>query len=263
MKKRFRKILSLLSILLVIAVANTGCSAVFEQKKEEVLIPEYTLEDLPNGYYVKAQDTFYEPSDANKTYGNPPQNISPERVLWYTDNKIHIPDYQNGNQIIYRSSTTIPQEFILEGFEHVCDSVGVRSIRLNDAGNFVISGANALHPESDAYAKLSSFVGSFTVVLDNINGNSIQSRMINKTGSISGLKEGETYTLGFYIGTQYYEVNIKADTQIYCSKSIDTITRYELTKDGYLILKMPELLTPGLYDINNSGVISYGGVIQE
>ena len=54
-----------------------------------------------------------------------------------------------------------------------------------------------------------------------------------------------------------------ADTEIYVSKSITTVNQYELTKDGYLILQMPDLLTPGYYDINNSGVVYYTGILTE
>ena len=39
--------------------------------------------------------------------------------------------------------------------------------------------------------------------------------------------------------------------------------KYNLTKNGYLTLQMPDLLTPGLYDINGLGVVNYEGVLQE
>jgi len=257
-----KKMILVLSIMLL-SLTNSGCSAVIQQIPEEVLIPEYTIDTLPNGIFIKAGDTFYAPSNSDKTYSNLPQNSSASRVLWYTDNKIHVPEYKNGNQIIYRNNKTVPSMFVLEGFEHICDSIGIRDIRLNTNGQYIVATQNSIKDTSDVYAKLMEYVRDETIVLDNLNGNSINSRMINKTGSISGLTKGQTYTLGFYLGTQYYEIETVADTEIYCSKSITTITRFDMTKNGYLTLQMPDLLTPGLYDIDNSGVVRYGGVIQE
>lgn len=248
---------------LLLGMAVTGCSTIIKEEPEVVLIPEYTVDTLPDGIFVKAGDTFYQPYNGDKTFNNLPENTSAERIVWYTDNKIHVPEYKNGNQIVYKNKNTIPNQFVLEGFEHVCDTIGIRAIRLNAAGNYVMSSDASLHPTSDAYVKLTEYLEQGDIVLDTINGDKIQSSMINKTGSISGLEKGQTYTLGFYIGTQYYDIQITADTEIYCSKSINTIVKYELTKSGYLILQMPDLLTPGLYDLNGTGIVNYGGVIQE
>ena len=256
------KLLAMIAACILSSAAMTGCSAVIEQEPEEVLIPEYTVDTLPDGIFVKSGDIFYQPSNENKTFTNLPENTSADRVIWYTDDKIHVPEYKNGDQIVYKNQKTIPSQFVLEGFEHVCDSVGIKGIRLNDAGNYVISGETSLHPTSDAYAKISPYLNTGTIVIDSIDGETLQSNMINKTGSINGLTKGQTCTLGIYIGTQYYEVEVAVDTEIYVSKSINTIAKYELTKNGYLVWKMPDLLTPGLYDLNGSGIVNYGGVIK-
>lgn len=257
-----KKIVGILFGVVVLSMTS-ACSVIMEPKEVEVLIPEYTLDTLPSGVFVKNGDKFYSPSKGNKTYTNTPENSTPDRVIWYTDDKIHVPTYKIGDEIIYKDDNQIPQQFVLEGFEHVCDSFGIRSIRMNDAGKYIISGTSCLNPTSDASIKLNELAKRSTIIVDNINDQSINSRMINKTGSISGLEKGKLYTLGFYIGTQYYEVDIKADTEIYVSKSINTITDYTLTKKGYMTLKMPEMLTPGLYDINNKGIVNYSGLLKE
>lgn len=248
--------------MVLFAASATGCGTIIEKEEVEELIPEYTLEELPSGIFIKAGDVFYAPSNGNKTYKSLPENTSPDRILWYTDGKERVPGYMNGNQIVYKDTKMIPKQFVIEGFEHICDSIGVRGIRLNDAGRYVISGDANFHQTSDAFLKLSQHLKQGTIILDNINGNSIQNRMLNKTGSLSGLEKGKSYIIGFYIGTQYYEEEVFADTEIYASKSIHTITNFDMTKNGYLVLQMPELLTPGLYDLNNMGIVNYSGVIQ-
>lgn len=263
-KMRKLKYIGLFAGMICSMGAATGCSAVIKQEPKEAIIQEYTIDTLPDGYFVMSGDTFYQPYNGDKTYTNLPENTSPERVLWYTDDKIHIPEYKNGDSIVFKSKSTILTQFVLEGFEHICDSVGIRKIRIDDAGNCIISGDDSLHQSSDAYTKLNPYISnSNAIVLDTVNGEKIQRNMINKTGSINGLTKGDTCTIGFYVGTQYYEAELNVDTEIYCSKSINTIEKYDLTKSGYLRLQMPDLMTPGLYDINGSGVVNYKGVLQE
>ena len=251
----------LITCLTVMAMTLSGCSAVIQQEETEPDILEYTVDDLPSGVYLKVEDTFYKPYNSGKTYTDVAQNSNSSRVLWYTNEKQHIPTYRNGNQIIYKNLESVPRTFTLEGFEHVGDSVGIRGITLNDAGRYSL-GYASFKSGSDASVQLEEYSGK-AIVLDNINGNTVNSTMINRTGSISGLELGKSYTFGFYVGTKYFEKTILADTEIYVSKSITTLNQYELTKGGYLILQMPDLLTPGYYDINNSGVVYYTGILTE
>lgn len=259
---RIKKLCTALLISMSAALFITGCGSVIEKKEEEVLIPEYTAETLPDGIFVKSGDKFYQPYNGDKTYKNLPENTSADRALWYTDNKVHVPPYKTGDQIVYKNATKIPGQFVVEGFEHLCDSIGIRGIRLDDNGRYIITSNNNFQSTSDAALKIMPYLDKGTIILDSLNGNTITSRMINKTGAISGLTKGEPYLIGFYIGTQYYEETVNADTEIYTSKSINVITDYAMTKNGYLEIKMPDLLTPGLYDLNGTGVVNYSGVIQ-
>lgn len=250
---------SAMAILAAATMLLSGCGTIIKEEEVVLDIPEYSLENLPDGTFLKVEDTFYTPYNAGKTYSQIAMNSTPDRVLWYTNEKQHIPTYRNGNQIVYKDSGTIPQQFSLEGFEHVCDSVGIRGITLNENGRYTLLRAS-IKAGSDADVQLDKYSG--TIVLDNIDGNTVNSTMINRTGSISGMELGKTYTIGFYIGTKYYECNIMADTEIYASKSITTLNQYELTKNGYLILQMPDLLTPGYYDLNCNGVVYYTGILN-
>ena len=82
---------------------------------------------------MKVDDTFYAPYNEGKTYGQTAMNSSPDRVIWYLEGEEkHIPTFKNGYQIVYKNKSELPDQFSLEGFEYVCDSVGIKDIRLDD-----------------------------------------------------------------------------------------------------------------------------------
>lgn len=121
--RKIKKALLLIALSCSVG-AVSGCSTVIEKQPEIVLIPEYTVDTVPEGVFVLSGETFYQPYNGDKTYSNLPENTSVDRVLWYTDNKIHVPTYKNGDKIVFKSKTNIPNQFVLEGFEHICDSIG-------------------------------------------------------------------------------------------------------------------------------------------
>ena len=259
-RKKKGKLLAIGVAMGLMSCTITGCSAIIQQEEVVLDIPEYKESDLPDGVFLKVDDTFYAPYNEGKTYGQTAMNSSPDRVIWYLEGEEkHIPTFKNGYQIVYKNKSELPDQFSLEGFEYVCDSVGIKDIRLDDKGRYTLYAAT-LKEGSDAETALQDLIGDTSVILDNVDGNPVNS--ITRTGSINGLELGKTYTLGFYIGTEYRECQVKADTQIYVSKSVNTIVHYELTKSGYMILQMPDLMTPGYYDIDNSGVVNYTGILE-
>ena len=261
-RKKRGKLLAIGVAMGLMSCTITGCSAIIQQEEVVLDIPEYKESDLPDGVFLKVDDTFYAPYNEGKTYGQTAMNSSPDRVIWYLEGEEkHIPTFKNGYQIVYKNKSELPDQFSLEGFEYVCDSVGIKDIRLDDKGRYTLYAAT-LKEGSDAETALQDLIGDTSVILDNVDGNPVNSNIITRTGSINGLELGKTYTLGFYIGTEYRECQVKADTQIYVSKSVNTIVHYELTKSGYMILQMPDLMTPGYYDIDNSGVVNYTGILE-
>ena len=257
------------ALCIVTTLSFTGCNSVFEQDNVVDGVESYNSisDEMPNGLFIKEGDVYYKGYNKCKTYTNKYSALGSYsrrdtlRLIWYTTQMEAVPTLSESGSIIYKSNKDIPDSIILESFEELCTTIGIRNINMNETnGRFCVdlSRDSNMQQSSEAYAKLSQY--KQTIYLDSINGVSIDSSMINKAGAISGLEKGKLYRLGFYIGTKYYEADITADTTIYSSKTVYTLTDYAMTKEGYLIVKLPELLEPGLYDMDNEGVFWYGGV---
>ena len=265
-----RKIIKAVLLTAASLILLTGCSLLLEDDEPEDSVEIFTAgnasDQLPDGLYIKSGDLFMKTYDGCRTYRGKydEQNYymhKAERLIWYTSQLERVPVLDAGASVIYRSSTKIPDSFTLEAFGHMCDSVGIRNISMNDAGMFVLSRSGSdIHPDSSAYAALSGYIGNGTVILDSVNGIKMDGSMVNRAGVITGLEGGKTYRLGFYIGTKYYEADIVADTSVYSSKEGFKITTYRTTRDGYIILDLPELMDPGLYDLDGAGTFLYEGV---
>ena len=263
-----RKII--IAVIIGLAAAFlSGCSVLLEEEETKESLESFNvdiaLDELPSGLYLRQDGKYTSPYSKYRTYSdfNPEdyERDKNSRIIWYTDQADTVPTLSDEGLVIFKSDSSIPEYFTLESFEHLCDSVGIRGLTLSSAGKYSLSKSKgALHALSSAYTVLEPYLDKGTILLDTINGTEISSSMINKAGSITGLEEGKKYRLGFYIGTRYYEEDLIADTHIYSTKTYYLLSSYEMTKNGYLIVRLPELLTPGLYDLNASGTFWYGGI---
>ena len=92
--------------------------------------------------------------------------------------------------------------------------------------------------------------------LYDINGTKVTSTLLNQDGVMLGLQRDASYLIGAYLGTVYNEIVIKADTRFFNVEKLflrDITDSYELTKNGYIVISVPEGLTDGLYCINGAG----------
>lgn len=271
LKKAIILCLSFLSVLIL-----TGCSMLLEDSEPDDSVETFSvtssMENLPNGIFIKDSEVYSRTYNEHKTYRDRYDEKNyllgkDKRLIWYTDQLQKVPVLGEDAVIIYKSDSTIPEGFTLESFDHLCDSIGIKNISMNESGKFILSrNASDIHPMSSAMEVLGNYVGKGTVIIETINGVRLDGSMLNRAGSITGLEKGRTYRLGFYIGTRYYEADVIADTEVYASKQGFQLTTYETTKNGYIILNLPELMDPGLYDLNGSGTFWYEGVsaaIQE
>ena len=115
-RKKKGKLLAIGVAMGLMSCTITGCSAIIQQEEVVLDIPEYKESDLPDGVFLKVDDTFYAPYNEGKTYGQTAMNSSPDRVIWYLEGEEkHIPTFKNGYQIVYKNKSELPDQFSLEG----------------------------------------------------------------------------------------------------------------------------------------------------
>ena len=262
----FEKRLMSAVLILAAALLSGGCTALFEEETTagaEQYDIDTPSDELPQGLYLRQNGILSVPCPDFRTFSSFTEENYVEkkdsRIIWYTAEE-RIPVLEDEGSLIYRSDSSIPEYFVLESFEHLCDSIGIRSLSMNANGKYTIPSAASLEASSTAYACLKPYLEKGTIILDTVNGTPLNPSMINRAGAIVGLEYGKRYRIGFFIGTGYYEQDLIADTHIYASREYFRLSSYEMTKNGYLIVQFPELLTPGLYDLSAAGTFRYGGI---
>lgn len=268
MEKAMKRILCVLFCILL-SVLAAGCGSVFETNETTSAIVEYggdtPFDAIEDGTYILGKNGVFQGYKGCRYYSTLPDRDGyarqkDSRMLWYTDEEQYIPVLEQGNSVIYKSGSSIPDVFTFEAFEKNCDTIGIMGITVNSAGKLVWKMASGnYNPTSTAAAAFQQYSGN-TLIIDNINGTPINIANLNRLGCVIGLTRGGTYRIGFYSGTRYYTVDVLCDTTIYTSKEMFYITDYDVTQNGYIIIHKPELMDPGYYDVNGIGIVRYEGV---
>ena len=83
--------------------------------------------------------------------------------------------------------------------------------------------------------------------------------MLNEAGIITGMEMDADYEITFYAGTKYMKTTVKADTHFYQSYEAYKLNDYNITKNGYISIDLPEDLKCGYYRIagNKGGFFKY------
>ena len=259
--------------IIALALMCSGCSSLVEKEVdvnagEAYDLNEFEFDDVPEGIYIKTERLLYAPYEGHTLSGGTSVTLlnylaqRNSRFIWYTTQLGNVPVLNDDGLIIYKSDKSVPENFTLESYEKLCDSIGMRGLTVGKNGKYCIKsgGDTTFKTGSSAYTELYDLCSGKTMIIDTINGIALEPSMVNKAGAITGLEKGKLYKLGFYIGTKYYEKNIIADTTIYSSKDYTLIESYDETKDGYIILRLPDLLEPGLYNIDGDGTFWYEGI---
>lgn len=260
MKKRV-----LLVVLAMTMVMTTGCSGLKRDSNEDTSSGVETvldMEDLEDGgYYVLRgdeyeklymQDTNYEVDDSK------PTSSSTAHTLWYQDDWNKVPTLYKGDQLIYKTSETLDEEFCLERFEYVGYTVGVSNLKETSSGRFSFStDPDDLNVNQNSDAKSLTELTTDTAIIDKIGGAYLRSGNVSSGGCILGLSKGKTYLAEVYAGSILHEYKLKADyialTSMELYKSVD----YDFLQSEILCINFPEYFNTGYYLINNYGLVRY------
>lgn len=233
-----------------------------------------TLDQLEGGkYYIKDGDTYYEVA-AGLMYSTGEQTTIPtaaapnERIVMYGADYQQIPTLYKDTQLIYKSSdfnnpssdgtvAATPTDYYLERFTDEGWSIGIRGLTNEDNTKYKVSVVQtSFYPSCSVLTNL-SLTENADLILDKINGVPITENVVSSVGTITGLSEGQTYTIDAYIGTNPVGGEVTADTHMFASFELYDLTDYELDAAGYAIVTMPDDMWSGYYYINGVGMFRY------
>ena len=265
-KIKNKKIIIVISSILLVLLFCSGCNQNSPEKlygpfeKNELKDGCYILNEETNKCYSCVQDSRYK---SDGVLSMSATEASP--IVWFSNNRLYIPTLGKNCKLIMKTSENLPAISTLVQMVDYGTTLGVVMSRNFDPNVFSIStGDFALCEGSDASqvfanGKTSLGANSTNIRIVDIGGTKVNESMLTDMNTIQGLEEGKDYKITYYIGSQYHEVPVTADTHVFSTdvNNIKSISKYNYTKDGYVEIQIPENLEKGYYYINNSGIFYY------
>ncbi len=288
-KKKMLKRAALLLIVLQCAPMLTGCNVLKNKKAavDEALISTCDSNKLYSGqYYVwhnESQNNIERDINTdiskfkNYTYDifmpvyketTLDSSLAEEenlRILWMNDeNDSKIPTLYEGDELIYYSTEEIPTKIELERFYDHGYSIGVYGLEENikGSGQYILNADSTMGVKANSTAaKIANYMTSDTSVVSiaQIGDKQLTSTDISKSGTVKGLIHGSSYDVAVYTGTNRHLIKMTADTRIFSSYELYTLTAnsYSFIGDGIITINLPENLKSGYYCINGAGLFRY------
>ena len=265
-----KKTITLLFLFLIV-LCFTGCSGLTSKKleeketieKEEIGLPKYTREQLELGnIYIKNGDNYYKALTEfdSRLEGNGIYNK--DRKIFLTDNDILVPTLYNNDTLIYYSDQNVLGEYNFEYFNDEGYTIGLFDIfpSTDISSKYIFKNSldNIIYG-SDFNNLMVNFGEDTVFFLSKFNGKEITSIPLTRSGTISGLTYGKTYSIEYYLGTQYYKNKVKADIHAFVSTDNFTTKKVTLTEESFLEIIPPDL-DNGYYLIDSTYLIKrYNG----
>lgn len=217
--------------------------------------PKSNTELANDVYYVKEGTKFYEVYDADTSGGG--GDVDNTRCAYNLDLYAKkVPTYYKGELIAYASKKNTIDDVKLERYSDTGYSIGIHGAEWNEDGYITFSLNQDTVKKSDADVKFKNN-RSNDIMIEAVNGQSVSGDMINKAGVFVGFEEGKDYEITFWAGTYYGKTIVKADTHFYQSFEAYTLTDHEITKNGYIAVRVPEDLKSGYYMVDGEGLFRY------
>ncbi len=272
-------------MLLAISVCLCGCSNPFSKQDAGEPTPDpyaitiHSVDELENDtYYIKHGDDFYEIPEIecsfeddehnNQTYiltdVETPDGI-PNRTIFYSKDKTEllIPTLYQGDELVYKSSEEITDNFTWERYMDGGYTIGVCGITLNNLNKLSFTNwyTNILD-ESPIEKEFGRVEDEEDELFTSLNVNSVDGKELTKenlseAGYIMGLPVDQEMTVDFYQGTALHQLKLKADARIFYNFENYWTKGMSYSQDGYVVINVPEFFKTGYYKVNTSGMFRY------
>lgn len=288
-KKIIFKTIACTLIVLQCVPLLTGCSILKNKKAktDEALVSTCNSNKLYSGQYYVWHDEnqtniardidtdmskfkgytydIFQPVYKESALNNSLQAEDSMRILWMADeNDSKIPTLYEGDELIYYSLEEIPTKIELERFYDHGYSIGLYGLKENikGSGQYILDASGTMGIKSTSSAKkLANYLPDekSIVSIAQVGDKVLTSTDISKAGTVKGLIHGSSYDVAAYTGTNRHLITMTADTRIFSSYELYTLTAnsYSFVGDGIITINLPEDLKSGYYCINGAGLFRY------
>lgn len=220
------------------------------------------------------------------------QGINENHDHWYlTEEQLeNVKELGKDDQLIYTNLAERPSIVQLTKFDELGYTVGTNFTVIdntqedeNDTGedgintgnlisanldNTVITFGSVQNPFSPVGAYMQSYLNgsedSNGEIADNeniqikkINGLEFKTSMLTSSGYLKGLTKDAMYKFGYYKGTHYGEITIKADSLLLYANGVYQTASISEMEDTYFVINLPTNLENGYYYIDGFGLFKY------
>lgn len=247
----------LAAIMLCSTVMLCGCSAI----PEKVSMSD-PIENPTNGLYVLTSNgEYYAANKYGENFSGKASSGDAKRIVSSINNAKFVPEVYENDNIVYFSKNGIPSIFMVERFRDTGNSIGLTGLSKGTDGKYYFNN-KSLVANSDAYTKLSN-IGKSSAAILTVNGNELTDDMVSEAGNILGLETDKPAHICYLVGTYYGEADVNVDTRIWYSSSTGSIGTYYTTKNGYIVLELPENIKDEYVSIDNNGLIHINSTTRE
>lgn len=284
---RIKKLTAVALLSAVTATSLTGCNVLIEEATAMTNTPVTTEAELSNYYYIWHNDYTNNVMDDlkgrnsgtaqfTKVYENfatfeagKKENYSnnvlgnPGRLMWLSEEELElVPTYYAGDELVLSSDSYRPQEVIFERFFDEGWTFGFAGLAKDKTGRYTVSTKTEnkdeswFFPLSEAY-ELVKTLPDTEILVDKVGGEELRSNGVSDSGFVKGLTKDNVYNVEVYIGTNAYDIKLKADSKPLVSRECFTSTDYRLVDSSTAIIKLPKYLRTGYYYVDGGGLFRY------
>ena len=245
-------------MIAVIMLGMTGCSLnKIIEKNESVEDAALSNDELvQNLYYIKSGTKFYPVyMPENQPFTGRSEMVDVNRVAYFGLDEEKIPTLYKGESIALASADDVAESITLERFKDLGYSIGVYGAEYNTQTQDIYFPVQNVVPGCSIYNNLSGKSRNYRIMY--VNDEPVDMDMINTSGVFTCFEKGQTYKIGYFAGTYYEEVEVKADVWMLCSYEIIKTNAPSMTKNGYASYTVPEDLKSGYYLVEGQGFFRY------
>ncbi len=257
-----KKILIILSLIICLTTLS-ACDDV-QWFVRDTRVKSVAAEDLQKDRYYVKQNTRFWPVCIDRVGVNlsTTERLSKTRVIPLTPKaEASVPDCFRGEGLAFASDRTLDRNVFLERYKSIGHSIGAFNGTFDEAGYLCYTyGENCIVPGS-SLAKILADAKSEYIRIESINNEKITPAQVDTDcGVINVLEEDKEYTIQMYVGTEYIDTKVIADTHMLKSFELflyEDDKGMDFSSNSYLYFPMPDDLKTGYYQINGGGVFKY------
>lgn len=258
--RKIKRLAVVSAAVLAITGLLTGCGGSTQPVEDDKNAP-LSVKDISSGIYVMSADgKFYYPNTEGQNFSGEVTSAQTDRIVYSRNDSKYIPTLYKDDKLVMFTTSEIPETMGVEKFADAGYTYGLYRLSQGNNGSFSFTDDNFING-STLQASFNEFLGDSGVAnIVTVGDKNLTSLDLTDAGTIKCSELGEKKTLSFMKGTFYSEVEAIADEHVWYSDETSCIPDYEMTKNGFIILTLPDSIKDGDYfSVMNTGLILKSG----